>query len=206
MSRDKAAATSEDRSRWEREYGSGGYREKWDTLDAAADLVGFVAAGTTPEGETALDLGCGAGSNSVFMATVGLRVFGIDLSRAALLIAAGRATDAGVSVGWQVGSVLALPLRDQSIGLAFDRGCLHHIAPAGWPLYAREVHRVLKPRGRLLLHGGRNAGEGATYAVDAESVSAVFPAAGFQVGEVLPLTSRSDSGSIPASLVLLTRD
>lgn len=58
-------------------------------------------AGLTPG--TALDLGCGEGADSIWLATAGWRVTGVDVSRLALDRAAAHATTAGVAdrIAWE---------------------------------------------------------------------------------------------------------
>jgi SAM-dependent methyltransferase len=198
-------ADGQDADRWEAAYASGRYREHWDSLTPASDLVGFLAAGTLLPAATVVDLGCGAGTNAVFIAGLGFRVIGVDISPSALEIARGRAVAAGVTVDWRRGSVLDLPVDSGSIDLAYDRGCFHGIGAADRDLYADEVHRVLRPGGRLLLHGGRVAGEAAREPVDGEAVDRFFSSDRFQRGPVLPFLSHSDAGEMEANLVLLTR-
>jgi SAM-dependent methyltransferase len=49
-----------------------------------------------------LDIGCGLGDNAIYLATNGHTVTGLDISPNALLIAEGRAKDAGVDVKFAV--------------------------------------------------------------------------------------------------------
>ncbi|NJL26785.1 MAG: class I SAM-dependent methyltransferase [Thermoanaerobaculia bacterium] len=87
-----------------------------------------VAGGLVPAGGTVLDVGCGAGVEAIFMASLGFEVIGVDRSEAGLEIARERAKTAGVGVEWRLGDALALPVETESIDLALDRGCFHVIA------------------------------------------------------------------------------
>jgi ubiquinone/menaquinone biosynthesis C-methylase UbiE len=124
---------------------------------STAELAGFLAGlGALPRG--ALDLGCGSGSDAVYLAERGIETIGVDLSSAALERARERATSSGVHVDWIQADVLRLPLADGSVDLALDRGCLHHVAAADHSRYAAEVARVLRPGGTLLVCEMNEAG------------------------------------------------
>ena len=164
-----------------------------------------IASLGLPRGASALDIGCGAGTESVFLASCGLRTTGVDLSSTALAIAADRAQRAGVSVGGRTGTALAPPVPAASVDFANDRGCFHHVPEPDRPAYAREVARVLRPGGRLLLRGCRRADMPMFVTVTEEVIDRHFAPPVFARGPVLPITLASDSGSLDSNLVLLTR-
>lgn len=194
----------EDVAFWDDQYATGAYRERWDRLAPSPDLAAIVAAGHIPPGGVTLDLGCGAGTDAIYLASLGFRSIGLDVSSEALNIARGRANDAGVMVDWREGSVLELPFEDNSIHFATDHGCFHHIDEPARERYASELARVLVPGARFLLSGGRHGGGAASYAVDAAAIEQVF-AAQFTHGPVVPYVAHSDAGTMEASLVLLER-
>lgn len=194
----------EDATFWDDQYASGAYRERWDRLAPSPDLAAVVAAGHVPSSGVTLDLGCGAGTDAIYLASLGYRSIGLDVSSEALSIARGRANDAGVMVDWREGSVLDLPFADASIHFAQDHGCFHHIPDAERERYASELARVLLPGARFLLSGGRHGGGGATYAVDSAAIDRVF-ASEFTRGAVVPYVAHSDAGTMDANLVLLER-
>jgi ubiquinone/menaquinone biosynthesis C-methylase UbiE len=117
---------------------------------STAELAGFLA-GSTELPRRALDLGCGTGSDAVYLATRGIETIGVDLSPEALERARERAERSGVRAEWVQADVLQLPLPDGCVDLALDRGCLHHIAREDHRRYAMEVARVLRPGGTLLV-------------------------------------------------------
>ena len=194
----------EDVAFWDDQYKSAAYRERWDRLAPSPDLAAVVAAGHIPPGGVTLDLGCGAGTDAVYLASLGFRSIGLDFSPEAIAIARGRATDAGVMVDWREASALDLPIADASIHFAQDHGCFHHIPDQDRTRYAEEVARVLLPGARFLLSGGRRSGGGASYAVDQPAIDAAF-ATYFSRGAVVPYVAHSDAGTMEANLVLLER-
>ena len=48
-------------------------------------------------------------------------------------------------------TALDLKFADASFDLVLDYGCFHHVVTRDWPRYRREIARVLKPGGHLLL-------------------------------------------------------
>ena len=72
---------------WDLAYASGDYLEHWESPHIPQELVTVVAADLIPAGATVLDVGCGAGAESIFLARCGFRAIGVDSSEKALLIA-----------------------------------------------------------------------------------------------------------------------
>lgn len=193
---------------WDHIYASGEYRNHWDYAYPSQELVALVASIAFPPDACALDVGCGAGREAVFLAEYGFRAVGVDLSREALRIAAKRAQEAGVEVDWREGNALRLPVEDQTVDLINDRGCFHLIPEEDRSRYAAEAARVLKPGGRLFLRGCRMIGEGwdQFVPVTPATVDRHFGPY-FERGPLLPLRLVSDAGGegLPANLVLLRR-
>ncbi|HEY0427324.1 MAG TPA: class I SAM-dependent methyltransferase [Pyrinomonadaceae bacterium] len=100
-------------------------------------------------GKLVLDYGCGAGDNSVLIASHGARVVGVDISPELIELAEKRlaAHDLAANAEFRVGSAHALPLADESIDVVFGNAILHHL---DLKLASKEVFRVLKKGGRAL--------------------------------------------------------
>ena len=102
---------------------------------------------------TLLDAGCGPGYLAVKLAAEfpEIEVTGIDISRDALEIAAGLLGDqrAGRAPRFLEADINQLPLDDDSVDFIVSTLALHH-----WPYLGRsfrEMYRVLKPQGQVLL-------------------------------------------------------
>jgi ArsR family transcriptional regulator len=94
------------------------------------------------------DLGCGTGALAASLAPHVQHVHAIDASPAMLATASARLADCR-NVTVAEGALEDLPLADQSLDVAVLMLVLHHVAD---PVRAlTEVHRVLKPLGRLLI-------------------------------------------------------
>jgi ubiquinone/menaquinone biosynthesis C-methylase UbiE len=99
-----------------------------------------------------LDVGSGLGGPARYLAaTYGCRVSGIDLTPEFVSTAAELTRRAGLTerVDFRVGSALAVPFPDASFDKAWSQNVAMNIADrAGW---YTELHRVLKPGGRLAI-------------------------------------------------------
>ena len=94
------------------------------------------------------DLGCGTGSLSAALAPHVGHVHAIDASPAMLAAAASRLAGFG-NVSVEEGVLESLPLSDGVLDVAILMLVLHHVSD---PVRAlREVHRVLRPGGRVLI-------------------------------------------------------
>ncbi len=189
---------------WDEMYRTGQYFKHWDYQHPSQELVATLAALALPPGSQAVDVGCGAGREAVFLAECGFKVCGVDISEEALAMAKARAVGAGVDVDWKKGSAMQIPLPDHSVDFANDRGCFHHIPASQRPRYASELARVMKVGARLLLRGCREDGGEDFVLVKPEDVEEFFVPC-FSHGPVLPITLVSNSGTLSANLVLLTR-
>jgi SAM-dependent methyltransferase len=90
--------SSEERVRWDEKYRSGSYAGR---RHPTALLVEHLP--TIPG--RALDVACGAGRNSLFLAARGWRVDGIDISPVGLARARERAAEEGLEVRWIEGDL-----------------------------------------------------------------------------------------------------
>ncbi|WP_217245626.1 class I SAM-dependent methyltransferase [Streptomyces sp. AC602_WCS936] len=113
-------------------------------LDRA--LMGAFAELVGPEGQVA-DLGCGPGLVTAHLASLGLEVFGLDLSTSMLAIA--RREHPGLR--FEQGSMLDLDLPDEALAGAVSWYSSIHTPWERLPDLFAEMRRVLAPGGHLLL-------------------------------------------------------
>ena len=106
-----------------------------------------VAKGWLP-GETALDLGCGQGTDTIYLAKMGYRAVGLDISSVACQVAKAEAQKCDIAMSLVAGDALKLPFGDGQFDVVSDRGCFHHIGSTDRDTWAREIGRVLKSDGR----------------------------------------------------------
>jgi len=120
----------------------------WDHADPPPEVLDFVP--TLSPGR-ALDLGCGYGRASIFLARLGWQVDGVDFVPQAIAEARRRAEKAGVTVNFHVGDVTRLDFLTPEYTFALDVGCAHNLTAAELAAYAAEVRRLLAPGGYYML-------------------------------------------------------
>jgi SAM-dependent methyltransferase len=126
-------------------------RPPWDTEVTPPEVIELVEGGGFPPGR-ALDLGCGTGTNCIYLARHGWEVVGVDFSVLAIRRARRKARQSGVDCQFHHGDVTDLSFLADSFDLALDIGCLHSLPPERWGPYAAEVARLGRPGGLYLLY------------------------------------------------------
>jgi ubiquinone/menaquinone biosynthesis C-methylase UbiE len=121
----------------------------WELGEPRKQLIGAVEGGWVRRGK-ALDICCGLGTNTVYLAKKGFQVKGIDISQTAVEGAKEKAGKAGVNIDFRVGSAVRLPYPANEFVFVFDMGCFHHILPRDRDAYLEGVRRVLKRGGKYL--------------------------------------------------------
>ena len=130
----------------------------WDIGKPCSHLVKAVEDESFRPGR-AIVLGCGSGTNAIYLAGKGFEVTAVDVAPSALVIAAQKARKAGVNVNWVVADVVALP-KLEPFDLIFDRGCYHHICQYNSPGYVETLRRLAHPGTRALILAGSPADGG----------------------------------------------
>jgi ubiquinone/menaquinone biosynthesis C-methylase UbiE len=100
-------------------------------------------------GRRVLDLGCGSGVCSCLFAEAGAEVTAVDLTEAAVALAARGAASLGARIEVVRGDAERLGFRSAAFDYVFSWGVLHHTSDPDGAF--SEVARVLKPGGRGLV-------------------------------------------------------
>jgi len=95
------------------------------------------------------DIGCAAGAQCQRWAELGHRVRGLDINEPLLELARRRATEAGLSIEFEVGTATQLPWPSSSVDVCLAPELLEHVAD--WPKCLDEFSRVLRPGGILYI-------------------------------------------------------
>jgi SAM-dependent methyltransferase len=120
----------------------------WDHELPPPEVLALIP--TLPPGR-ALDVGCGYGRASIFMALQGWQVDGIDFVPKAIEVARQRALSNGVTINFHLGDMTNLDFLSGSYDFALDVGCSHSLDSAGLRLYHGELLRLLRQGATYLL-------------------------------------------------------
>jgi SAM-dependent methyltransferase len=143
-------------SQWDERYASGD--APWDVGAPDEHLSRLVGEGRLAPGR-ALEIGCGTGTNAVFLASRGFDVVGLDLSARAVERARGRASASGVSCAFHDLDFLRDEVPGAPYQFVFDRGCFHIFDEAEDRLcFAARVAGLLAPDGLWLSLVGSTEG------------------------------------------------
>jgi SAM-dependent methyltransferase len=124
----------------------------WDR-DEIPEVLSTLVDGADASPDRALDIGCGTGTQAVYLARHGWQVTAVDNVDRALRRARARGEAAGVDVDWRrhdAGQLPELGL-DSSVSLVHDRGCFHGLGDADRDGYARGVTALASPGASFLL-------------------------------------------------------
>ena len=158
MSRSAADLAAEQAAYWNGPGGAGwlaSYERIQRSIGDVGDLA--LAAAAARQGEHAIDVGCGTGGTTAALAHgVGLsgHVLGIDISETLVAEARRHRLDYATFV---VGDAATHPFREAAYDLVFSRfGVMFFAEPVA---AFRNLHRALKPSGRLVFVAWRSATE-----------------------------------------------
>lgn len=118
------------------------------------EILKSAVAGRNGRGR-ALDVGCGAGVFSVWLAEQGMQVTGLDLFPEAIAMARARAVEHGVEIELMAGDLFAYA-PDRPFDLVHDSGCLHALVGGSVDAYKAQLLRWLGANGDYVLgHWGK---------------------------------------------------
>src|SRR5690348_17045468 len=127
----------------------------WDSGVSPPELKGLIEGPNARTPGKALDLGCGTGTNAIYMTLHGWTVTAIDFVPRAIAAARAKAGAANVKPRLMVGDVTRLD--ELGIGegynLVFDLGCFHAIPQNRRDAYVAGVGRAAATGADYLLWG-----------------------------------------------------
>ncbi|MFW2405771.1 MAG: class I SAM-dependent methyltransferase [Gammaproteobacteria bacterium] len=127
----------------------------WYEADPPALLAKALDARTEPG--RALDVGCGAGAYTLYMASRGYATTGIDYMPQAIDLLRKSALETGADIT-AVQADVKTWVAEQPFDVVLDVGCLHSLSRGERDIYRRQLLRWLAPGGDyILIHLGRRA-------------------------------------------------
>ncbi len=178
----------------------------WDTGITPPEIANAIESGKVPIGR-ALDLGCGTGTNAIYLAQHGFTVTGIDISRRAISLAKRKARSAQLTdrVVFERGDVALLRrwAAANSIDFAYDIGCFHNLDREARQRYATALSVVLKPGAHYMLYAFEPQADRAGVGLD--DIAALFDAA-FRLDGMRRGSDRGQRGSAWYTLIKRTAE
>jgi SAM-dependent methyltransferase len=135
--------------KWDERYRTGDL--PWDTGKTSGELMRVIAEEKILPCK-ALELGCGTGTNSIWLAQQGFDMTAVDISPAAIQRA--RDIASKVAVRFLVADVLA-PLKiEDRFAFFFDRGCYHVVRRVDVAAYLHTLDTLLSSGAQGLILAG----------------------------------------------------
>jgi SAM-dependent methyltransferase len=124
------------------------------------NLISYFDRGILNKGK-ALDIGCGKGRNSLYLAKRGFETYGIDISKTAVESGKEISEKQGLNVNFSCESIFEFQSELEKFDFIYDSGCFHHIKPHRRSEYLGNIIKYLKPDGYFSmvcfnLKGGAN--------------------------------------------------
>ncbi len=154
-------------------------RPRWDDGQIPPQVTQLVSC--KGNSGNAIDLGCGTGTHSIYLAQQGFTVTGIDISPTAIRRANEKASRAEVKVEFIVQDVAHLDFLPGPYDIALDVGCFHGLSAANQQGYALALTRLMQTGSTLLVWGVDPQPIG--FGVTAEGMERIF-ASGFKLERI----------------------
>ena len=120
----------------------------WSDIRIPQELKALVQQNSP---QTVLELGCGVGMFSRYLAQQGLCVTAVDFSPVAIAKAREKVARDDMRPEFLVGDVTHLNALNVPFDISFDIGCFHCLDSQAQRAYVLEVSRLLKPGGTHLI-------------------------------------------------------
>lgn len=145
----------ETQQRWDQRYQTGDL--PWDSQIRSRELSRVLEERQIPAGRV-VELGCGTGTNALFLAEHGFDVTAFDLSPTAIEMAQKRAEAANLDIQFQVADLVQFDQDLEPFDFLFDRGCYHCARKVDLEGYRKTLIQLSRPGTQYLLLTG-NANE-----------------------------------------------
>lgn len=125
----------------------------WDSGVPSKQLQSLLSEGLIKPCR-AFEIGCGTGTNAIYLAQAGFDVTAVDLAEEAIKAAKSKAEKLGVKVNFIQADVLALPDVGPPFPFVFDRGTYHILRTIDIASFQRMLAQLVAPGGYYAVLAG----------------------------------------------------
>ncbi len=125
----------------------------WDSGVPSEELKQVIASGLIKPCRV-FEIGCGTGTNAIFLAKSGFEVTACDLSDVAIEKAKSKAEDSGASIAFIQADIATLEYDGAPFPFVFDRGTYHIVRKGNLVGFQNTLKRLVEPGGCYLVLAG----------------------------------------------------
>ena len=119
----------------------------WTSTEPPEELVELIKTGEIKPGKV-LDVGCGEGFYSIYLASKGFEVTGIDLSENAIKLAKQNAENVGANINFIAMDLEDIDKLNEKFDFILEWAILHHIIPEKRKRYVEKLSKLLNENGK----------------------------------------------------------
>jgi SAM-dependent methyltransferase len=190
---------------WDASYHDG--PAPWDIGQPQPAIVRLASTGAFFG--AVLDAGCGTGENALHIASLGLRVLGVDVAQTALAIARQQAENRGIEAEFAVADAFQLGCLGRTFETVLDCGLFHTFDVDERRAYVASLTSVTERAGALYVLCFSDVGpDPGPHPISQEGLRAAFnPGSGWNVIAIEPtrVQTRYHDGGVPAWLATIRR-